>query len=128
MGRIVLGILAGLLAMAAIVGLVEVAAHSLFPLPSDNSPIPIGVLILVLAAYFLGALVGGMVAARIARRRWTAWAIAAIVAVGAIWSMFMIPHPQWMQIAAVVAPLLGGAIAHGLAGRETRAGESGRAG
>jgi ABC-type multidrug transport system permease subunit len=128
MGRIVLGMVAGLLAMAAIVGLVEVAAHSFFPLPSDGGPIPVGVQLLVLAAYFLGALIGGIVAARISRARWTAWAIASTVAAGAIWSMFMIPHPQWMQIAAVVAPLLGGAIAHGLAGRETRGGESGRAG
>ncbi len=115
MGRIIGGILAGIAAMLALVMAIELAAHLLFPVPSDREAIPVGVQLLIPAAYFLGALVGGAVAVRISARVWTAWAVAGFVAAGAIWSMFMIPHPQWMQIAVIVAPLAGGLVAAHLA-------------
>jgi predicted MFS family arabinose efflux permease len=113
--RIILGVVAGVLAVLLTVGAIEYLAHLLFPLPSDSAPIPAGIQLLVLLAYFLGALVGGVIAARISERSWTAWLIAALVAAGAVWSMFLIPHPQWMQVAAVIAPLLGGWAARHLA-------------
>jgi hypothetical protein len=65
---------------------------------------------------FLSALAGGYVAARISRRSWAAWAIAGLVVTGAVLSLFQFPHPLWMQIASVAAPLLGGALAARLAG------------
>ena len=111
MARTIGGILAGIVAMLAVIVAIELAAHLVFPVPSDRDAVPIGVQLLVLAAYFLGALAGGALAARISGRAWTAWAVAIVVVAGAIWSMFMIPHPQWMQIAAVVAPLVGGVVA-----------------
>jgi hypothetical protein len=107
MGRIIAGIVAGLVTVLLVVGMVELAAHALFPLPAEGAPIPLAVLLLVLAAYFAGALLGGLVAARISRRAWTPWLIAALVAAGAIWSMFVVPHPRWMEVAAVIVPFLG---------------------
>ena len=113
--RIIMGILGGAVAVFVVVGAIEYLAHLVFPVPSDSAQVPVATQLVVLVAYFLGALVAGMVANRISGRSWTAWPIALLVAAGAIWSMFMIPHPQWMQVAAVVAPLLGGLAARRLA-------------
>ena len=121
MGRIILGIVAGVLAMGVTVGAIEFGAHEFFPVPSDTAPVPVGIQLLVLAAYFLGAVVGGVVAVRLSGAGWTAWVVAILVVAGAIWSMFLIPHPQWMQIGAVVAPVLGGFVAGRIAGRRLAA-------
>jgi hypothetical protein len=107
MVRIVLGILAGIAAVLATVGAIELLAHQLLPVPSDGAPVPLGVQLLVLLAYVAGAFVGGLVSARVTRTAWAPWPIAVLVAAGAIWSMFLIPHPQWMQVAAVIVPFLG---------------------
>jgi MFS family permease len=106
MGRIIGGLVAGLAVMLIVLGGSEFLAHQ--AAPKEGSGI---LLAIVAAAYFLSALAGGLVAARISQRRWAAWAIAGLVAFGAIWSLFQFPHPLWMQIAAVVAPLLGGFVA-----------------
>jgi hypothetical protein len=39
---------------------------------------------------------------------WAGWIIAGLILLGGVANIMMIPHPLWMQIAAVVAPLLGG--------------------
>ncbi|HEX8642343.1 MAG TPA: hypothetical protein VF702_00345 [Allosphingosinicella sp.] len=115
MVRIVLGLIAGLIGMVATVAGIELAAHLFFAVPAERGPVPLGLQLLVLAAYFCGALVGGAIALRISGVRRLVWIVAAAVIAGAIWSMFLIPHPQWMQIAAVIAPALG-AVAAGRVG------------
>ena len=110
MKRIVGGLAAGIVAFIAVLGAMEFLAHKLAPKAGSGA-----MLALVAAAYFLSAFAGGYLAARISNRRWAAWAIAAVVAAGAIGSLFQFPHPLWMQIASVVAPLLGGALAARLA-------------
>ena len=110
MARTIGGILAGIVAMLAVIVAIELAAHQFFPVPAEGA-VPLGIQLLVPAAYFLGAMAGGALAARISGRAWAAWGVAAVVVAGAIWSMFMIPHPQWMQIAAVAAPLVAGLLA-----------------
>jgi hypothetical protein len=109
--RIILGIVAGLVVMGLVVGGMEVAGHVLFGAPSQRT----GLMVMVLVAYFLGAFVGGTVAARITRVRWAAWLVAAAVLVGSLWSMTVISHPGWLMIAAGIAPLLGGLAAARLA-------------
>ena len=128
-GAIVVGVLLGF----ATVWVVETIGHLFFPIPSDialDDPasgggyartMPLGAQAFVIAAWFLGALVGGGAAARIANARWAAWPVALAVAAGAVAIIFWIPHPELMQIAAVVAPLAGGLIANHWAARRTRA-------
>jgi hypothetical protein len=41
--------------------------------------------------------------------------VAALVAAASILNILMIPHPEWMQIGAVIAPVLGGLVATHLA-------------
>ena len=109
--RNILAIVAGLVAVFVTVGTIEYAGHLLFPVRSDSAEIPPAVQVLVLAAYFLAALIGGWLAASISGKSWAAWVIALVVVAGAISSMFLVPHPQWMQIAVVLAPLFGGLVA-----------------
>lgn len=122
MARIIGGLVAGLVAAFAAIWLVELIGHQFYPMPPVDvtdraalealiASLPTGAMLFVAFAWFCGALVGGAVAARISHRRWAAWAIAAIVALAAILNVLMLPHPVWMQIAALVAPLLGGWLA-----------------
>ena len=124
MSRIILGLVAGAVAAFASVFLIEAIGHAVYPIPADLTSgnreqmaalirsLPPGALAFVVGAWFAGALVGGAVAALIARRRWAAWFITALVALASIVTTFMIPHPEWMQVSAVIAPLLGGLLAH----------------
>jgi hypothetical protein len=75
---------------------------------------PPGAMAFTVAAWFAGALAGGIVANLIANRRWPAWVMAGVVALASILNVLVIPHPDWVQIAAFVVPVLGGLIARHL--------------
>ena len=122
MGRIVGGLAAGIVVFLLVLGGMELLAHQVSPREASGS-----MLAIVAAAYFLSAMAGGYVAARVARRSWAAWAIALVVAAGAVWSLLQFSHPVWMQLASVVAPLLGGYVAVRLAGTPAPARASGDA-
>ena len=123
MVRIIGGIVAGAVVAVATIMIVEMLGHMIFPLPDDlalsdpevvagpSPAMPVAAQFIVVLAWFGGALAGGYVAKRIGCRWWAAWVVAALVAVAGIVNVMMIPHPVWMQIAAVVAPLIGGVLA-----------------
>lgn len=126
MGRNILGVAAGVLAAFATVYLVELIGRQFFPLSADIdirdpeqlraliATLSTGAKVFVVAGWFGGALVGGIVAAAIVRRPWAAWTPAGVVAATALLNVSMIPHPFWMQVSAVVLPLIGGLIARRL--------------
>ena len=137
MARLIGGLAAGLVAAFALIFLIEMIGHAFYPLPSDLvlvDPeqaarvivgIPLAANLLVMLAWFVGALAGALAARRISGRDWAGWAVASLVAVAGIANILMIPHPVWMQIAAVAAPLFGGLIAHHLpAGARKRSGDA----
>jgi hypothetical protein len=117
------GVAAGAVTGFLTIWLVEMIGHLFYPLPSDISlgnsedmaallrAMPLGAQAFVVVAWLLGALAGGVVAYRITGLRWAAWAMAAFVALAAIVNILMIPHPEWMQVGSLVAPLIGGFIA-----------------
>jgi hypothetical protein len=121
--RLVLGVLAGAVVAVALVAGLEMLGHLLFPPPpgldvSDPeqlaammAQVPLPAKVWVVAAWTLATMGGGVTAALISRRGWTAWVIAALVAAAAVATLFMIPHPLWMQIGAVAGPLAGGWLA-----------------
>jgi cytochrome c biogenesis protein CcdA len=127
--RTIGGILLGVVAAFAAIWCVEMVGHIFYPIPSDVTlndgarlrdfirSMPVAAQLFVLAAWFLGALVGGLVAALVSRRRWTAWLIAGLVAIGGLINIFWIPHPELLQVGSVVGPLLGGLFASQLARR-----------
>ena len=124
--RNILGVIAGIVVAVLTVMAVQAVGHSLYPYPADidlNDPeqiarafpaIPFAAKAFVVAAWVAGALAGGAVAKAITGADWSAWTIAALIALGGVANIFVIPHPVWMQISAVVAPLIGGLIANHL--------------
>ena len=120
MGRLILGIAAGIVAAFVTVFAIDLVGHQFYPLPSDLDmddyeavgayveSRPPGASAFVLTAWFVGALDGGVVAALVSRRHWTLWAVAGLVAAAGLVTVLMIPHPALLQIGAVVVPLLGG--------------------
>lgn len=117
--RLILGLIAGVLAGGIIVGVVETLSHVIFPPPpgldvsdpaqlrSVMDQISLEAKIAVLVAWAGGTFAGGWVAAFIARRgQWPAWIVAAVLFGGSVWSMTMIPHPLWMIAGAVIVSIV----------------------
>jgi hypothetical protein len=126
------GIIAGVLVAFVVVALIELVGHQLVPVASDvalRNPesadalagVPLAAKLIVVFAWFAGALAGGAAALRITRVGWPNWLVAAVVAIAAVATILMIPHPFWMQLAAVLAPILGAVVAHHLWGKHLRA-------
>ena len=113
--RKVLAIASGVVVAMLIIMATEWVGHRIAPgpMPSDAASedmriVPVGAMLAVIFAWFLGTLGGGAVANRVARLRWPAWAIAGLVLLGALIQFATARHPAWMMVAGVAAPLLAG--------------------
>jgi hypothetical protein len=133
----IIAVIAGVVAGALVVFGVEMLGYQLFPTPdvagyacSDPATykvkagmaacmavVPVSAKANVVGGWFLGALIGGMVALLIGGR-WTplAWIVAATIFLLSATTFFMFPHPLWMIAGAVFASLLGGFLATKLLG------------
>lgn len=119
MGRTVLGVVAGLVAMFVVILVVEFLGAQLFPPPAGvdmrdpdalaaaMTQMPMGALAIVVVAWVLGAFAGGWVAARIAVRhsRVAAAVVALAVVAGVVMMMVTIPHPMWMGALGLLLPV-----------------------
>ncbi len=118
--RTILGIVAGVVLAFVVIMALELVSYVAFPPPAGLDPAdpedvkriaaaaPMAAKVWVVFCWFAGALAGGWLARRLSRTGWAGWVMAGLIAVGGIANVLMIPHPLWMQIAAVAAPLLGG--------------------
>lgn len=118
--RTVLGIVAGVVLAFAVMMAMEMVSYAAFPPPAGLDPAdPEDVKRIVASAstaakawvvfgWFVSAVAGGWLARGLSRTRWAGWVIAGLIVIGGVANVMMIPHPLWMQIAAVAAPLLGG--------------------
>jgi hypothetical protein len=118
MFRIILGIIAGVVAAVLIVFVIEGLGHMVFPPPPGIDladpetlttiidQLPAGALAFVMIAWMAGAFGGGALAAWIGRRPWAAWLVGFAMLAGGAWSMAMIPHPLWMKLALLPATLV----------------------
>ena len=120
--KIVMGIVAGLIAGVGIVMLVQRIGHAVYPPPPGLDPanleqmkevvaqLPVGAFLFVIASYVGGTLGGGWLAAAIAgqRRRLVAGVIAAFILLSALATMTMIPHPIWFMVTSVLAIAVAG--------------------
>jgi hypothetical protein len=110
--RIIGGLVLGVAIFVGILLATEFAAHRIAPTKGSATQ-----LVIVALAYFVSAAAGGALAAVVSRRAWAAWAIALLVTLGAVVTIVTMRQPLWMQIASVVAPLLGGLAAHAFAAK-----------
>ena len=127
--KVVAGLVAGLFVALAAIYVIWLVALQVYPLPVEGGirslesegalieSMPTGALIFVAIAWFGGAFIGALTAAHISRRLWPAWVVAFLVAAISISNIVMFPHPTWMQLAAVIVPILGGLIATHMARR-----------
>lgn len=124
-----LGVIAGVVALGLVVWVVEAISHTIWPMPVGINPkdpaqlakvinlMPLAAKIAVVVAWFLGAVVGAWVGAKVAQWPTAGWIVVAIGICFGVMTRFMIPHPMWMQVAAVLAPLAGGWVATKLSAR-----------
>ena len=119
-GRWLLGVVLGLVAMFIVIMGVEYIGHVLYPPPPGLDPYrtedlsamlaqqPVTALLFVVVAWVAGAFAGGWVAARISRRwpRSAAIAVSLVVILGVIQMIQQVPgHPQWMAILGLLLPI-----------------------
>jgi hypothetical protein len=120
--KLIGGVLVGLVVGVGTIIIVQLIGNQFYPTGEFDmadreqvaamiAAMPTGAFLFVAAAWFLGALAGGIVAYRISGRRGAAWTVGVLIAAAGILNVFMYPHPVWMQIAAVVAPLVGAMLA-----------------
>lgn len=132
MTRLIVGLIVGIFAGGLTVGLVEAIGHAIYPPPAGfdvSNPeslrtlmdqIPLGAKITVVVAWAFGILAGGSAAAFIAKRGPVpAWWVGGILFSMAASTMFSIPHPAWMWIAAIAATIIGSYVAGRIAGRQS---------
>jgi len=118
--RTIVGTLGGLIVGLAIIMGVETLSHIIYPPPEGvdlKDPeqlktlmheIPFGAKLGVLIAWGLGIFGGGTAAVLFTgRKKLPATFVAAVLLLGAVATLFMIPHPLWMVVGTVIVTLLG---------------------
>ena len=114
---IILGALAAMLVVSAFGAL---AAH-LYPMPELESDdpaalaavvagMPILAKLLVAGGWFAGPLAGAWLALRISDWRMAGRIVTAVVLASSIANILTLPHPLWMQVCAILLPILGGGL------------------
>lgn len=121
MGRTILGMLVGVVVAVAVIMVVEMLGHSIYPPPPGLDPtdpaneaafaafvaqMPFGAKAMLLVAWGLGTFVGALVGAKIARHQTAAALLVALVVMSGVVGMIMkIPHPTWLAIAGLIVPI-----------------------
>ena len=111
--------LLGIFIAFTIVSLFDVLAASLFTMPDIESAdrtvlaaaiaaIPLSAKAIIASSWLLAPLGGAWAALRIADWGPGGWIVTAVFLAANVANQAMLPHPLWMQVAAVVLPLAGG--------------------
>lgn len=120
------GCVAGMAAAMLIIFLIELIGSSLFPVDIDVqsadaatmariiAEMPLAAKLFVVVGWALGSFGGAWLALRISDWRWSGWIVVALVLAGGIATLLALPHPLWMQVCAVLLPLLSGWLAQRL--------------
>jgi hypothetical protein len=118
-------ILTGCAAGIAVIFVMDMLGHQMFPPPPELSLqnpedlkkfialMPVGAFLLLLGGAFLGSFVGGIVSAWIARENkfMNVIIVGVVLTALGVLNFMMIPHPMWFMIASLViyfAGALGG--------------------
>lgn len=124
--KTVVGVVAGVVVAFLCIFAIEAVSHLIFPPPpgtdfTDPAQVarlmevmPTAALVMVVVAWFAGALAGGWVANVVAKRALAGWIVALLVIAGGVATMVMIPHPAWMWGVGIALPLIAGWLAQRL--------------
>lgn len=121
--RYIAAVIGGVVVAGLVVFAVELAGHAAYPPPPELDltdkaqmeayvqSLPLAAFAFVMAAWALGALLGGIVAALIApdRKMLLACIVGGFILAGVIANLVLVPHPPWFAISAPLVVL--GAIA-----------------
>ncbi|WEK41710.1 MAG: hypothetical protein P0Y64_09780 [Candidatus Sphingomonas colombiensis] len=130
--RKLIGLVVGIVVSMVAITLVELLGRALFPPPpgidmSDAASIaravaaiPLGTKMMVVVAWFTGAVAGGWAGLAVSRWRIVPWLVAVGILIGAIISFQQIPHPLWMQIGGALLPFVGALLVLRFAAREVK--------
>ena len=114
--RTALAIVVGVMVAAIVVFAMEGLGHDLFPPPADldlSNPqdqarlmatMPLAAKLMVVLAWFLGALGGSAAAIAVVRKPLAGWIVATVMVALSLWTTQMLPHPAWMVACAVLLP------------------------
>ena len=120
MGRAILGVLAGLVAMFLVIMGIEYVGHVVYPPPPGLNPMvtedlaaimasqPAAAKAFVVLAWVVGAFIGGWVAAKVSRSypRAAAVIVALMVVAGVVGMILQLPgHPRWMAALGLLLPI-----------------------
>lgn len=129
--RSVSSVILGIVVGGVLVGLIEGVGHQFYPPPAGLDlndrdamaalirSMPLGAFLSLLAAYAIGPLVGGWIAARLAGRAPMAHALAVggVFLAASIGNLALIPHPAWFAAANLAVVAAATVLAGRLAGR-----------
>jgi hypothetical protein len=117
MGRVILGIIAGVVIAVALVFALELIVNVIAPPPADVdmsdpvhvrervSGLPMVAFALVLLGWVVGAGLGSWAAVRIGQRpvAWPGLLVGAVIFIGTLYNIMTIPHPIWFVGIALLA-------------------------
>jgi hypothetical protein len=117
MKRKIFAVVLGVIAAVVIIIAIEALGHSLFPLPAGMDvtdtdamkayivTLPTAALLIVMAAWIIATLTGGLLACIIARETPLIYSaiIGGLVLLGTIINLMSLPHPLWFSITSVLA-------------------------
>lgn len=117
--KLILGVVVGVVVIMALVVGGEFALHALFPIPMPDpndveavkaamANAPMGAKIGLIVVYFIAALGGAFVAAKVAARRLAGWIAGGVMAALTVVNFFMLPHPVWIVAASLILIAAGG--------------------
>jgi hypothetical protein len=129
----ILAALAGIMIAAIIIFGLEALSTVIFPLSEGANPtdsewlkenidlIPTGAMIIVALAHMIGIICGMYVAGLISKTSlFPAYVVGALLLVGTIVNLIMIPHPTWFMITDVIGALIGIGIGKNLAANQLK--------
>lgn len=116
MGKNIAAGLAGVVIAGLLVWLVEMLGHAVYPPPTDLNfanpdamrayidTLPLGALLFVAAAWFIGTLGGTFAACKIGSAKPIIFAgvVGGLMLIGTLFNLVTIPHPLWFSILGIV--------------------------
>jgi len=111
--RGILGTIVGVVAGTAVIMVIEIAGHKLYPFPPgldprDNAALsrfmmtaPLGAWLFVLTAYAAGSFTGGAVGMLIGRKGWIGGVMGILFTILGLVGLLMMSHPVWFWVVSL---------------------------